>query len=176
MNFGLKLRNINLQVTFSNIDAFFCSPMKITFSSATISDLEELIAIRIEAMRESLERIGRFDPTRASTRLRDTFSAPHTRHIDLDGARAGFVVLTPHASGLKLDHLYIRPAFQGQGVGARVLKLVFEEADRLGLNVHVGALKESASNRFYQRHGFVEISTSEWDVEYVRAFTALHSP
>ncbi len=149
--------------------------MKVTFSAAINSDLEGLIAIRIEAMQESLERIGRFDPARAGARLRDTFSAVHTRHIDLDGARAGFVVVTAHASGLKLDHLYIRPAFQGRGLGANVLKLVFEEADRLGLNVHVGALKQSASNRFYQRHGFVETSTSEWDVEYVRAFTALHN-
>lgn len=28
------------------------------------SDLEDLVAIRIEAMRESLERVGRFDPSR----------------------------------------------------------------------------------------------------------------
>lgn len=30
------------------------------------NDLDNLVAIRIEAMRESLERVGRFDPVRAS--------------------------------------------------------------------------------------------------------------
>jgi len=34
--------------------------------------------------------------------------------------------------------------------------------------VQVGALKESASNRFYQRHGFVLESEGEWDNYYVR--------
>src|SRR4051812_15453151 len=35
--------------------------------------------------------------------------------------------------------------------------------------IHVGALKESASNRFYERHGFLKTNESEWDIYYVRS-------
>ena len=92
----------------------------------------------------------------------------------------GFVVVKPHEDGLLgsallLDHLYVSPSSQGLGIGARVLALVFSEADALGLAIHVGALKESDSNRFYLRHGFSQASVGEWDVYYVRA-AATHKP
>jgi len=67
--------------------------------------VEALVAIRIAAMRESLERIGRFDRQRARERF-----------------LAGF---DP-------------------------------------------ALRASAANRFYERHGFELERRSEWDDHYVR--------
>lgn len=142
--------------------------MNISLASACDADLEELITLRVEAMRDSLQRVGRFDPVRAGERLRATFSAECTRHILADGARVGFVAVKPHEGSLLLEHLYVRPASQGQGIGARVLAMVFEEADALGLAIHVGALKEGDSNRFYLRHGFTQVSVGEWDVYYVR--------
>lgn len=80
----------------------------------------------------------------------------------------GFYACTPTSEGCSLDHLYIHPDFQGRGYGARVLKRITDEADRLGLTIKLGALKESASNRFYQRHGFRQIGESEWDNYYER--------
>lgn len=132
------------------------------------TDLEDLIALRIEAMRESLERIGRFDPMRAGERLRSSFSAACTRHILDSGQRVGFVVVKPQGDGLLLDHLYVHPAAQGRGIGAAVLALLFADADRRGLSIQVGALKHSDSNRFYLRHGFMPTGEGEWDIYYVR--------
>jgi GNAT superfamily N-acetyltransferase len=151
--------------------------MNISFDPACDADLEELVALRVEAMRDSLERIGRFDPVLAGERLRASFLAECTRHVLADGARVGFVVVKPHESGpagrgLLLDHLYVRPGMQGQSIGAHVLAMVFAEADALGLAIHVGALKESDSNRFYLRHGFTQVSVGEWDIYYVRATAA----
>jgi len=70
---------------------------------------------------------------------------------------------------LLLDHLYIHPGFQGYGIGAAVLERILEEADAANLAVHVTALKESDSNRFYVRHGFEKIAEEEWDIHYVRS-------
>jgi hypothetical protein len=42
------------------------------------------------------------------------------------------------------------------------------EADASALPLRVGALKESASNRFYIRHGFQFVESSEFDNYYVR--------
>ncbi|MDB5850235.1 MAG: family acetyltransferase [Rhodoferax sp.] len=122
----------------------------------------------VEAMRDSLEQIGRFDPNRARERFLATFAASDTRHIFFGGARAGVVVLRSMATHLLLDHLYILPTYQGKGVGAFVLKAVCHEADALGQDLKVGALKQSRANAFYQRHGFQLVAQGEWDLYYVR--------
>lgn len=142
--------------------------LTITFSGASADDAETLVALRIEAMRESLERVGRFDPVRARERFLSGFSPLHTRHIHVNGQRVGFVVVKPVEQGLLLDHLYIRPAHQGKGIGAVVLSRVFSETEAANCPIRVGALRESASNRFYIRHGFVLVEQGEFDNYYVR--------
>jgi len=138
------------------------------FEHAQPSDFEGLLALRIEAMRESLERIGRFDAARARQRFASGFSPERTEQIFLRDDRIGFVAVKPDGDGLLLDHLYIRPPFQGRGFGAQVLARVFAQADDAGLALRVGALMRSDSNRFYQRHGFVQFDRGEWDVYYRR--------
>ncbi|EFV85857.1 acetyltransferase [Achromobacter xylosoxidans C54] len=132
------------------------------------ADFDALLAIRIEAMRDSLERLGRFDPERARARLRATFRPEHTWFIERDGARIGFYALRPDGDGLRLDHLYVVPAAQGLGVGGQVLGRLLRDADLRGLPVRVGALRGSDSNRFYRRHGFEPVAESEWDIDYLR--------
>lgn len=139
------------------------------------NDFEALVAIRIEAMRESLERIGRFDPVRARERFREGFCAEFTRHIEVSGRRVGFAVVKPDYEGWLLDHLYIRPNAQGAGIGSVVLRHIFMEADVAGMTLRVGALRESASNRFYTRHGFQLVKSSEFDNYYVRGPQDIHT-
>lgn len=139
-----------------------------TLTPAVSTDFDALVDIRIEAMRESLERIGRFDPVRARERFRIGFAAEYTRHIVLGDERIGFVVVKPQTDALLLDHLYIKPAHQGSGIGAAVLQIVFAEARSQSLAIRVGALRESASNRFYLRHGFQLIERGEFDNYYER--------
>ena len=132
------------------------------------SDAEELVALRIAAMQESLERIGRFSPERARSRFLDTFDPNLTRHIVIDNQRVGFVMIRPNEEGLYLDHLYIHPDFQNRGLGSQTLKMILEEADTANLPIKVGALNESASNRFYVGHGFELVEEGEWDNFYIR--------
>ena len=120
-------------------------------------------------MRDSLERIGRFDAQRARERFIAGFEPALTRHVLLAGERVGLVVVKPAGGKLLLDHLYVRPGHQGRGVGARVLAVVCEGAEAQGLPLRVGALRGSDSNRFYQRHGFVRVGEEEWDIYYERA-------
>ncbi len=116
----------------------------------------------------SLERIGRFDPSRARERFRESFASQHTRHIVVGGQRVGFVAVKPLDDLLLLDHLYLLPAAQGRGVGSAVLAVVFAEAAQAGKALRVGALRGSDSNRFYVRHGFQLVEESTWDLHYVR--------
>jgi len=132
------------------------------------SDGERLADLRVVAMQESLERIGRFDEDRARARFLSTFSAECTRHIEADGDRVGFVVITRQPDHFALDHLYIDPARQGDGIGSIVLDQLSKDADTAGLAIRVGALKQSDSNRFYLRHGFEFVDEREFDNDYVR--------
>ena len=141
---------------------------RVVLTSVEPGDAEALVALRIAAMRESLERIGRFDPVRARERFLSGFSPEHTRHIEAEGQRVGFVVVKLQPECVLLDHLYIHPSSQGQSIGATVLARVIEEADSLRLPVRVGALRDSASNRFYKRHGFRLVEQSEFDNYYIR--------
>ena len=141
---------------------------KVDFEDVIDSDADALADLRVAAMRDSLERVGRFDPIRARDRILSSFNPAFTRHIVVDGARVGFVVVRPVPDELLLDHLYIDPRYQGRGVGAAVLSRVFSEADLQCLDVRVGALKDSDANRFYARHGFEFVEQSDWDVYYVR--------
>jgi GNAT superfamily N-acetyltransferase len=142
--------------------------LAVTFEPASADDAEALVAIRIAAMRESLDRIGRFDPQRARDRFLAHFDPACTRHVLVDGARAGFVVLRPQDDTWLLDHLYVLPSFQGRGIGAAVLRDVFASADAHGRALRVGALRESGANRFYARHGFELVGRTEWDNHYLR--------
>lgn len=160
--------------------------MRIALCPVHASDGPRLAELRAVAMRESLERVGRFDELRVRQRLLDGFAPQWTRHVVDSGLEVGFVVVrpdpslaappTPPASGSAapapqhalLDHLYIAPAHQGKGLGAAVLALVFAEADALRQRLRVGALKHSAANRFYLRHGFSPCGEGEWDAYYER--------
>ena len=144
----------------------------LALAAASDEDFEALLSLRMAAMRESLQRLGRFDPQRARERLSRAFEPAHTRHILRGGERVGFVVLLPvpaqNPDHLLLDHLYIAPQAQRQGVGSWVMAQVIDEADRRGLAVRVTALKLSDANRFYQRQGFELQHESEWDLHYLR--------
>jgi GNAT superfamily N-acetyltransferase len=140
----------------------------VTYQPVVADDAEALVAIRIAAMRESLERLGRFEPQRARDRFLSGFDPLRTRHVVVGGERAGFVVVRPDGDGLLLDHLYLLPSAQGQGVGAAVMADLLADADAHGLPVRVRALRDSAANRFYERHGFELVERGDWDNHYER--------
>ena len=141
----------------------------LTFEPAHAKDAEELVTMRIATMRESLERIGRFDIVRARDRFLDSFEPVHTQHIEWHGARVGVVVVKPQGARLWLDHLYIQEDHQGRGIGSAVLAHVFARADAEGRSLHLRSLRGSDSNRFYMRNGFELLGQGEFDNYYIRA-------
>jgi GNAT superfamily N-acetyltransferase len=131
-------------------------------------DFEALLALRIAAMREGLERLGRFEPDRVRERLGRSFSPANTRHILMDGQRVGFLAVTRGESLWRLDHLYVDPACAGRGIGGWALVQVLNAADKESVAVALTALKRSDAQRFYERHGFRRVDESDWDAHYLR--------
>jgi len=135
---------------------------------ATAGDFEALLLLRLRAMRQSLERLGRYDEQRARDRLAQSFEPQHTQHIVVGGRRVGFVSLKTLSHSMRLNHLYIEPAEQAHGHGHEVLAWACAEADRAQLPVELCALKGSDAVRFYLRHGFALTGEGEWDYDFVR--------
>ena len=140
----------------------------LVLTGAGLADAPQLADLRVRAMRESLERIGRFDVDRARNRFLATFNPDDTRHIERSQRRVGFVVVVDQSDHLLLEHLYIDPGHQNLGIGSAVLQYIFNEADALRSTLRVGALRGSDSNRFYLRHGFELVEEAEWDNYYLR--------
>ena len=140
----------------------------LSLGSVAAEDFESMADLRAEALRESLERLGRFDPARVRERLRSAFEPACMRHILLNGERVGYLTLIPHtgSNSLRLHHLYIHPASQGHGVGAWALEWVKAQGRTAGKDITLGALRGSDANRFYLRHGFRLVEEQEFDLEY----------
>ena len=131
-------------------------------------DFEDMLALRIDAMRPSLERVGRFDLTRSRERLSVGFVVPFMHHIVIDGEqRVGFVTLKPEgADALRLDHLYLRTGFQGRGIGEWVMRWAKAQARNERRDITLTALVKSDANRFYLQHGFVLEGGEGVDLHY----------
>lgn len=159
---------MNRSAKVSAIAAASAAKPVFDYAPAQPGDFESLLALRLRAMRESLERLGRYDEQRARERLAAGFDPSHTRHIVVDGRRVGFIVLKQLSHALRLDHLYVDTEMQDHGIGHQVLLQLCADADRRQLPVELCALKGSDANRFYLRHGFVATGEGEWDIDYVR--------
>ena len=141
--------------------------MHIDFVETTQQDLEVLASIRVRAMRDSLARIGRFDPAVARSRVVDTYAPGQCRFITVNGDKAGFVDVRERAGHVLIHHLYLLPAYQGIGIGSTVLRQILADAKSKGLPVVSGALHGSEANRFYIRHGFKKSGGKDVDNYYV---------
>ena len=133
-----------------------------TLAPVADADFEAMLALRIEALRDSLERLGRFNPDVARARLQSQFRPAWMQHLVVDGERVGYFTVEPREGELRLHHLYLRPQAQGQGVGAWVIDQIKSQ----GLPITLAALRESRANDFYLRHGFKVVEEQDFDIEY----------
>jgi GNAT superfamily N-acetyltransferase len=66
----------------------------------------------------------------------------------LAGEPMGFITFCPGA----VEHLYVHPAHQGQGLGTALLRLAMRENTELKLWAFQ---RNSNARRFYEKHGFI---------------------
>ncbi|MEW2516493.1 GNAT family N-acetyltransferase [Streptomyces sp. NPDC046870] len=135
---------------------------------ASGNDVEAVAEVRAVALRADLERLGRYDERRVRQRLRDGFVPAHTWVIEVGGAFAGCVALRPAGDAHWLEHFYLAPHLQGNGIGAAVLRTLLERCDRDGITVRLNVLRGSPARRLYERHGFTLDTEDPVDVFMVR--------
>ena len=138
------------------------------FAPAREADFEPLLAIRIDVMREHLERVFRYDPSRARRFFREHFDQPGLRLILIGDTLAGCVAFRTGDDAITIDSFYLDRRLQNRGLGAAILKVLLAEADALAKPVRLDVLQGSPADRFYERHGFRKIKEDEIERTYER--------
>ncbi len=142
--------------------------MELAFEPTTANDFDDLVELRIDAMKDSLEAIGRFDRERSVERFRSSFSPQNTKLIKNKDELVGFIAVSEKIDHFYLDHLYIDPKHQSSGFGSIALKKLIETSEEKELPIRLGALRASKSNDFYKRNGFEVTQEDEFDIYYER--------
>jgi ribosomal protein S18 acetylase RimI-like enzyme len=140
----------------------------IELHEAKTEDLDQLVKIRIAAMRESLEKIGRFDAARARARLTQDFQTKYTTCLIYKTNIIGFIISKQENEEIVINHLYVLPQFQNRGIGKFVLDKIIEQGKNERRNIKLMALKESRANNFYLNNGFKYLNSIEYDNVYVK--------
>jgi len=138
------------------------------FAPAGEADFEPLLALRVEVMREHLERVGRFTPERSRAVFRAHFDEHGLRLIRIGDETVGCVGFRQAEGCFKLDSFYLAGRYHNTGLGTDILKVLLAEADAAGLPIRLEVLRGSPADRFYLRHGFVKLSEDDIEAEYER--------
>lgn len=143
-------------------------PERWQFGPVGEADFEPLLALRIDVMREHLERVFRYDAARARRVFRAQFDEPGMRLILVDGRRAGCVGFRRGRTEIKIDSFYLEKSLHNRGLGSAILQALLAEADAVGLPVALEVLRGSPADRFYERHGFVRVGADAIEATYRR--------
>ncbi len=138
------------------------------FGTPKEEDFEPLLDLRIAVMREHLERVFRYKPSRARRIFREHFDEPGLRLILTGEELAGCVGFRIGADEIKLDSFYLQQRHHNTGLGTTILKVLLAEADALKLPIRLEVLTGSKAGRFYLRHGFVKVAEDAIEGEYER--------
>lgn len=138
------------------------------FDPVSEADFEPLLVLRVDVMREHLERVFRYSPERAREVFRGHFDEPGMRLILAGDERIGCVGFRRHDSEIKIDSFYLDRRYHNSGLGTVILKVLPAEADASGLPVRLEVLTGSPADRFYERHGFVKLKHDDIEASYER--------
>ncbi|MDF9749630.1 GNAT superfamily N-acetyltransferase [Arthrobacter sp. ES3-54] len=127
------------------------------------SDASWIAELRAQVMRPDLERLGRWDPVRVRQRFLTGFHPAHTFVVEVEASAVGVIAVRPESDEQWIEHFYLAPEYQGQGLGGAVLRHVLE-AKRDHRPFRLNVLQGSPARRLYERAGFVHEHEDSIDV------------
>lgn len=131
---------------------------------ATDDDIPYLLALRKSTMQVHLQRAGApLDDAHQLVRVRYHFD--DALIVWLDGRPAGLFKHYRDAAGWRIVQIQIDPAFQGQGLGRRLLQGVLDQADSEGAPVTLSVLKGNPAQRLYESLGFTPVEETALELE-----------
>lgn len=141
------------------------SPPRFRIVRATPADAAELTAIAFAAKRQWGYPERWIEGWRDVLTIRPEFVADHETHVAAAAdARLGFYAFEVRGERLDLVHMWVRPAFMGQGIG----RALFAHAIERARDLHFPEIEiESDPNAvgFYERMGAERVGFRRADLE-----------
>ncbi|WP_164219507.1 GNAT family N-acetyltransferase [Virgibacillus sp. YIM 98842] len=135
---------------------------------ASIADKERLAALRMEVMEADIKRHA-IEPEQLYQRFMEKIDPGTTYIIKSEDQFIGCISIVPGEGGHHLRHFYLKPEWQGSGIGSEILKLIVEEHRKTDEHLSLAIFKGSAAKTLYERYGF-EVVEEDRFVERMKLY------
>jgi ribosomal protein S18 acetylase RimI-like enzyme len=130
----------------------------VTLRPASQADADFVYAVTEASMRGYVEALwGNWLPeaTRAS------FKPERSQIIQFNGTDIGCIEFHVEPSVINIGKLYIYPSYQNRGIGSFLLGQLIERASAGETPIRLRVLRTNPARRFYERHGFTVVETTD---------------
>lgn len=135
--------------------------MKFKLERCTRDDAQFVYAIYCASMRDVISATWGWNEEWQVADFATRFDARRTSFIVTQGQRVGALELEDRGSELFVRNLHILPTWQNRGVGSAVMRRLLSRAAKRGVHVSLQVLElNAAARRFYERLGFILVSTA----------------
>jgi GNAT superfamily N-acetyltransferase len=138
----------------------------IALRPAQAADLAFCRRIEHETMRWIIDDLFGWDEAKQVENFARAWRAEEVRIITVgaaDGRRdAGWLQTAPDDDAIFVKSIYLDRPFQRQGIGARVMRIVIDEAQQQSKAVTLGVVKINPARRLYGRLGFYVMEDDEY--------------
>lgn len=141
----------------------------VTLRQATHADYDFLYNLHVAAMRPYIEAIWGWHEAWQREYFDRKFDPAPRRIICLNNKEIGVVVVEERSNALYLALIELLPAYQGRGIGTRLVGDLQAQARARNLPLTLHVLKSNhPARRLYERLGFVIVDEEE--VRYKMAY------
>jgi ribosomal protein S18 acetylase RimI-like enzyme len=140
----------------------------ITLRPASRDDYDFLWALLVDTMRPYVEATWGWDEAYQRARFRDHFDPSRQDIVLVDGIAAGVFRVERREDCTFLSNIGITPAYQGRGIGTRLIQDLLDEGQARGVTVKLQVLKVNPARSLYERLGFFVVGESEthWEMRW----------
>ena len=145
------------------------TPKDIKLRKATEADREFTYQTVKSAYRNYVEQVWGWDEEQQRQLQEEWFAPQKFQVIQAAGVDVGFLGVVHEPDCIRLNQIYLLLEHQNRGIGTACLTRILEEADALGLPVHLGVLKVNPrAMALYRRLGFQPTGENETHVQMKR--------
>jgi ribosomal protein S18 acetylase RimI-like enzyme len=142
--------------------------VNITLRPVTRDDYDFLWALLVDTLRPYVEATWGWDEAYQRARFRDHFDPACQDIVLADGVAVGVFRVERREDSIFLSNIGITPAYQGRGIGTKLIQDLLEKATARGVPVELRVLKVNPARGLYERLGFAVIEEFEthWQMRW----------
>ncbi len=131
------------------------------------SDIDRLFDVHRAALKDYVELTWGWDEAWQIAHFHEHFDPSKRLVISCEDDDIGFLDLEVKQGMFDLQNIEIDPAYQGRGIGTRVIRLVLADAEARCLPVRPQVLKVNPrARRLYEQLGFIEVGQNDTHIQF----------